>query len=171
MKKIILFLTVLLLSCSFANAANITFLNDNYELKQVQKEKSNYINEYESSKNKLDKIVVSYLPKEEDEFGYINQFISEIAEKQNLNMITFHPEANTFSYVVITLKKDNCFVDYHVIKCKAAKKHGVNAINFTHRYEFNDKASSHKAYEDCFKNNMKYVDAIVKTEIPIIVKK
>ena len=152
-----------------SNAETMTFLNNTYELKQVQKNSSGYANEYISSSN--DKIYINYLPKEDNEFDYISNFITNINSNPQLNLIGFYPEINSFSFGVISGKQDNGFIEYNLIRCQNAKKRGIYAVKDTHLYHFTDKTSFNKAYEECIKSNLKYADALSKTKIPEIIKK
>ncbi len=169
MKRFIYTLIIFLQTCLFTNAETLTFLNETYELKQIQKNASNYINEYANSSN--NRIFINYLPKEESEFDYINNFINNITNNPQFNLISFYPEINTFSFGIITGKKDSGIIDYNMIKCNKAKKSGIYTIQYSHRYQFTDKESFQNAYKECMKNNLKYADALVKTQMPEIIKK
>lgn len=169
MKKFICALFIFLQTCAFANAEALTFLNKTYELTNIQKNSSNYINVYMNSAN--DKIIIYYLPKEESEFDYINDFISNLTNNPKFNLISFYPEINTFSFGIISKQKESNFIEYNIMKCQNDKKRGIYVVHFIHRYPFSDQESFKQAFQDCMKNNLQYVDALLKIQIPKIIKK
>lgn len=169
MKRFICLLVIFLQICLNANAETLTFLNNTYELKKVQKVSNNYINEYQGASE--NKIVISYLPKIESEFDYINDFINKIGNAPTCNLISFYPEINTFSFGVISAKKDNSIIEYNIIRCIKTKKNGINTVQYIRNYHFTDKESFKHAYDECMGNNLKYADALVKAKFPEIIKK
>lgn len=169
MKRFICILVIFLQTCLMSNAQTMTFMNNTYELKQIQKNSSDYVNEYLSSSN--DKIYVNYLPKEDNEFDYMNNFISNVNNNPQLNLIGFYPEINSFSFGIVSGKKDSGAIVYNLIRCSHAKRKGIYVVQYTHIYPFTDKASFDKAFAECMTNNLKYADALSKTQIPEIIKK
>ncbi len=175
MKKFFYILTAFLFTCALANAETVNFMNQEYHLEKVLKNSPNIMNAYIAHSQKIenwtDLITVQYLPKEESEFDYINNFINTLSKNPEFRLIGFNSKDNTFSFGLMYGKGNEGYIEYNLVKCKMAKNGGISAIQYSHRYHFNDKASFLAASENCFKNDNKYASAILNTKIPAIVKK
>lgn len=175
MKRFFYILLAFIFTCALANAETINFMNQEYHLEKALKNSSNYLNAYitpsQNIENWTDLVTVQYLPKEESEFDYINNFVSDISKNPQFKLISFHPQINTFSFGLIYEKGNEKYIEYNILKCNTTKKNGVSVIQYSHKYKFTDKESFLTATENCFKNDNNFTAAIVKTDIPEIVKK
>lgn len=175
MKRFISVLTIFLYTCLFANAETLSFIDGEYSLKDVTKEKPNYTNTYIRPSQTLDNwtgmLKVQYLPKEESDFDFINNYLSKVAQNPQVRIISFYPEISVFSYGIISKNGEEGHIEYNVVKCKKDKKSGLDVLQYTHKYKFKDKESLITATENCYKYNMQYTNALVKTDIPEIKKK
>ena len=175
MKKFISVLTVLLCTCLSANANNLSFIDGEYSLKDIKKEKPNYTNIYIRPPQTLDNWIgmlkVQYLPKEESDFDFINNYLNQIAQNPQVRILSFYPEISIFSYGVMFKNGEEGYIEYNVLKCQRDKRAGIEVLQYIHKYKFKDEESLIKAAENCYKYNMQYVNALVKTDIPEIKKK
>ena len=72
---------------------------------KIKKEKPNYTNIYIRPPQTLDNWIgmlkVQYLPKEESDFDFINNYLNQIAQNPQVRILSFYPEISIFSYGVM----------------------------------------------------------------------
>ena len=178
MKKLLLFLFVILGLNLSVFAENIHFNDSIYKLKTVDNDNSKIENEYyidgENDESWTSRVDITYLPELSNPLKYASEVDKKVSTDEKKLLLKFVQNKKldiaVLSYLENEISGDcACFI-YQVLKFEKHPDKGIMVLRFAKKYKVNTNDDIQKVANEVKTINDDYMERIIISPIPPIVK-
>lgn len=179
MKKILFTLVLFVAFNQVVFGENIHFKDNIYKLKEIDFSNSQIKNEYyidsETKNIWTSMFEITYIPNISNPLKFASETDKKISEKENLLLLKFiqnkKQDIAILSYLESEILNNCAYFIYNILKYEKHPDKGIMALKFAKKYKINKDEDIKNFATEIKKTNDDYMEQIIISPIPPIVKK